>query len=331
MKPSESRPASPRSATQPEVVASLHAVGRFFDDFRLVHALVAANLEVRRGETFGLLGSKDSGKSTTLKLLAGRLSPSDGKVRVFGRSPRRPKVKRRIGYLPEPLCLRPKRESAGLKGLLRDLFNRLPVRLAAGTVPTSPALLRGTTLAQVLFKSPDLVLLDEPFFGLEPAALRELKTLILDLSRRGKTVILSCDSLLHAKDVCNRLAVYYAGRVQAVGTLPELLAHPEALRFLAPLLPRQTAERMLEVIRSDLSAGPSSAEIPLPEVESSLPAVQQTLPGTDPSVPATAVEKILAPLAKPPAPKPSPESRKPAPATVNHERLAELTKPAPKP
>src|SRR5205823_361540 len=111
---------------------------------------------------------------------------------------------------------------------------------------------------------------------------------------------------------------------------PELLAHPEALRFLAPLLPSRTAERVLEVITADLSAGASLVETQRPNAETAALAAPHDPRSPDPSAPTAAIEKILAPLAKPAAPEPSPDSRKPTPADVDHERLAELTKPTPR-
>lgn len=338
----ETTSARPDSMNNSEVVVSLRGVGRFFDDFHFVRALIDVNLEVRRGEILGLLGPKDSGKSTALRILAGRLRPTEGKVTVFGRSPRRRRVKARIGYLPEPLGHGSSRSSAGLTGFLRQLFGgfsarsfserrKRAIQRGPETHPAAellPGAHREITLTQALLNSPDLVLLDEPFFAQEPDDSQETKALILALARRGKTVVLTGDSLLHAPDICSRLAVFYAGRIQAIGTLPELLRHPDAIRFTAPLLPRQTAERALNVIKHDLQCS-GLASSPLDDQASSDKerAEDRRPPAHVPSPSQSDIaDRVLAPLASPPGAKPVSESQPPLDATVDHERLDQLAK-----
>ncbi len=303
---------------QREPVAFMHGVGRFFDHFGLVRALIDVSFDVRRGEVFGLLGPKGSGKSTTLRILAGRLRPSEGKVKVFARSPRSRRARPRIGYLLEPGSHRRPTDSPGLLAFLRELLGSPARRGSREVSESSPAAQRQAGLMQVLLKGPDLLLLDEPFCSLEPASRRQFKDLILALARRGKTVVLSSDTLSDAKDVCTRMAVYYAGRIQAVGTLEELLADPDAVRFMAPLLPRQTTERILNIIRDDLSAGPLAAELP------------QKPPNAEAGDPADAAEKILAPLLKPAAPAEPLRSAGTTAKTRSDERLGALAKPSPK-
>src|SRR5580658_9776929 len=96
------------------LAAQLQHVQMTFDGFASL-ALADVNLEIGRGEIFGVIGPEGSGKSTLLRLLAGRLRAADGKVKVFGRSPRRASIRARIGYLPQP-SRRPNRP--GLLGLL---------------------------------------------------------------------------------------------------------------------------------------------------------------------------------------------------------------------
>ncbi len=152
--------------------------------------------------------------------------------------------------------------------------------------------------------------------------------MILALARRGKTVVLSADTLSDAKDVCTRMAVCFAGRIQAVGTLEELLADPEAVRFMAPLLPRQTTECLLNIIREDLN-GPLAAELPQ-TLEINPPDGAQKPLNAEAGGPTDAAEKILAPLLKPAAPaKPLRSAGTPA-ETRSDERLGELAKPSPK-
>lgn len=173
-------------------------------------------------------------------------------------------------------------------------------------------------LKQALVKNPDLLLLDEPFAGLGEPGCAELKDLIAGLARRGKTVILSSRSLCHARDVCARLAIFYCGHLEAVGTLEELLAAPHALRLLGDLLPKPTVARVLQAIREDLGAAALAGEAECSGAPGSgTPAVQQT--SKPPAV------NLLEPLLKHGAPAFGPE-REPAPA-VNHELLAALANP----
>src|SRR5690606_5258536 len=108
-------------------------------------------------------------------------------------------------------------------------------------------------LAQALINDPDLIILDEPTAGLDPIGCREVKDLILALARRGKTVILSSHLLSDVEDVCDRVVVYYGGKIQAMGTLKELLATPDAVRITTPVLPRESMEKVLEIIRRDVA------------------------------------------------------------------------------
>ncbi len=123
-------------------------------------------------------------------------------------------------------------------------------------------------LAQALINDPDLVILDEPTAGLDPIGCREVKDLIIALARRGKTVILSSHLLSDVEDVCDRVVIYYGGKIQAAGTLKELLAEPDTLRITTPVLPRETLERVLEIIRKDIAPGEVRVDNPTQNLES---------------------------------------------------------------
>ena len=305
MKPFENN-SNPTS--QRETVAVMRAVSMRFDDF-LVHALTDVSFEVRSGEVFGLLGPKGSGKSTTLRILAGQLRHTEGKVKVLGRSPQRRATKARIGYLPPKTA---QSESGGLLGLVTRFFARVP-----------PA-----SLAQVLVKNPDIVILDEPFSGLDAAGCLELKELIQSLARRGKTVILSSDSLSDAKDICERVAFLYDGKIQGAGTLDQLLTATDAIRFTAPVLPQATAERALKLIRTELAADSGSVETAAEISENAFFDRLQDAPRAEASTTTTVTEKVLAPLLKEDAPALPMESSGTAADCMDHGKLAELTKPA---
>src|SRR2546422_7206005 len=115
----------------------------------------------------------------------------------------------------------------------------------------SKGMQRRIGLAQALINDPDLVLLDEPTAGLDPIGCREVKDLILALARRGKTVLLSSHLLSDVEDVCDRVVIYYGGRIQAMGPLKELLSNRDAVRITTPPLPRETMEKVLALIRAD--------------------------------------------------------------------------------
>jgi ABC-2 type transport system ATP-binding protein len=123
-------------------------------------------------------------------------------------------------------------------------------------------------LAQALINDPDLVILDEPTAGLDPIGCREVKDLIVALARRGKTVILSSHLLSDVEDVCDRVVIYYGGKIQAMGTLKELLARPDTLRITTPVLSRETMERVLEVIRRDVATDQVRVDNPTQNLES---------------------------------------------------------------
>src|SRR2546428_727474 len=138
----------------------------------------------------------------------------------------------------------------GLTKIFKDIWGR-PKARAVGEF--SKGMQRRIGLAQALINDPDLIILDEPTAGLDPIGCREVKDLIIALARRGKTVILSSHLLADVEDVCDRVVIYYGGRIQAMGTLKELLARPDAGRIPTPPLPRETMQRVLEVVRPDVA------------------------------------------------------------------------------
>src|ERR1700744_5893420 len=271
-----------------EVVVSVRGLTKVFKDFwnrPKARAVDNVDFDVRRGEVFGLLGPNGSGKSTTVKLLLGLLNPTKGHCEVFGHSPRHVKTKSRIGYLPEESYLYRylnSRETLDFFGNLFELGkeernNRAEQLLEmVGLNQTrmrsvgefSKGMQRRIGLAQALINDPDLVILDEPTAGLDPIGCREVKDLIVALARRGKTVILSSHLLSDVEDVCDRVVIYYGGKIQAAGTLRELLSEPDTLRITTPVLPRPTLERVLEIIRHDISTGEVRVDNPTQNLES---------------------------------------------------------------
>jgi len=359
-------PASSRPPASSEVVVAVRGLTKVFKDFwgrPKARAVDAVDFEVRRGEVFGLLGPNGSGKSTTVKLLLGLLYPTRGHLEVFGHSPRHVPTKARIGYLPEESYLYrylnsretleffgnlfhlPRGERASRSEQLLEMVGLNQVHLRA-VGEFSKGMQRRIGLAQALINDPDLVILDEPTSGLDPIGCREVKDLILALARRGKTVILSSHLLSDVEDVCDRVVIYYGGRIQAMGTLKDLLATPDTVRITTPALPRVTMEKVLELIRKDVADDKVSIDTPTQNLESYfLEVVQKARQASAATSGAmsgarvaaylrgdagTAVsgDKLLERLSAPSAPSPEPV-RPTAPAeTVDRARLEAMAHPA---
>jgi ABC-2 type transport system ATP-binding protein len=275
-------------ATTTETVVAVRGLVKVFKDFwgrPKARAVDNIDFEVRRGEVFGLLGPNGSGKSTTVKMLLGLLYPTRGHIEVFGHSPRHVKTKSRIGYLPEEsylyrylnsretldffgnLFTLDKKDREARTEQLLDMVGLTQTRTRA-VGEFSKGMQRRIGLAQALINDPDLVILDEPTSGLDPIGCREVKDLILALARRGKTVILSSHLLSDVEDVCDRVVILYGGKVQALGTLRELLAKPDSVRITMPPLSREAMQRVLELIKRDVSEDKVRIDTPTQNLES---------------------------------------------------------------
>jgi ABC-2 type transport system ATP-binding protein len=352
--------------TAGEVIVSVRGLTKVFKDFwgrPKARAVDNVDFEVRQGEVFGLLGPNGSGKSTTVKLMLGLLYPTKGRIEVFGHSPRHVATKSRIGYLPEESYLYRYLNSHETLDFFGNLF-RLPradrkdrteqllemVGLSQTRMRAvgefSKGMQRRIGLAQALINDPDLVILDEPTAGLDPIGCREVKDLILALARRGKTVILSSHLLSDVEDVCDRVVIYYGGKVQAMGTLRDLLATPDAIRITTPTLPRETLERVLALIRKDVAEDKVQIDTPtqnleryfLDVVQNARQAAAETsgamsgarvaayLRGDGEVKPASdrILERLAAP--RPIAPAPAPVAQ--PDDTLSRQKLAALTRPA---
>ena len=260
-------------ASSAENIVAVRGLTKVFKDFwgrPKARAVDNVDFEIRKGEVFGLLGPNGSGKSTTIKMLLGLLNPTKGHIEIFGHSPRHVQTKSRIGYLPEESYLYrylSPTETLEFFGNLFDLsaeerrkraeqlmdmvgLNQARTRVVG---EFSKGMQRRIGLAQALINDPDLVILDEPTAGLDPIGCREVKDLILALARRGKTVILSSHLLSDVEDVCDRVVIYYGGKIQAKGTLKELLTERDSVRITTPPLPRETMEKVLATIRTDVA------------------------------------------------------------------------------
>jgi len=200
------------------------------------------NLSIRKGEIYGLLGPNGAGKSTTILMLMGLSEPTSGTIRVAGVDPvRQPvEVKKKVGYLPEDVGFYDDRTgfenifyTGRLNGLsvsgatekAKWLLDRVGLTEAAhqkaGTY--SRGMRQRLGLADVLMKSPEVIILDEPTLGLDPEGLRRFLALIVELSREeGLTVLLSSHHLQQVQQVCDRMGLFVSGRLIAEGSVRDL-------------------------------------------------------------------------------------------------------------
>lgn len=263
--------APPPEATNPSArpVVAVQGLTKTFRDFWMrprARAVAEVTFDIRPHEIFGLLGPNGSGKSTTIKILLGLLKPTKGRVAVFGKSPTDVQIKKRIGYLPEESYLYPflnARETLDYYGRLfgldhgtrqkriDELLDMVGLKAAQyrQVREYSKGMQRRIGLAQALINDPDLLILDEPTTGLDPIGTRQVKDLIVELGRRGKTVLLSSHLLADVEDVVDRMVVLYGGRIRKEGTREQLLLSTDRTTIEADTLDEQTLAEIDEVIR----------------------------------------------------------------------------------
>lgn len=229
---------------------------------RSIVAVRDLNLRVDAGQVYGLLGPNGSGKSTTLKIILGLVASTRGTAEIFGRDSSRVASRQAVGFLPESPYF-PKYLSAaetlrfygklcGLRGAgLTKRINELLALVGLADARDrrlggfSKGMLQRIGLAQALVHEPKLVVLDEPTAGVDPAGSREIRDLILDLKRRGITVLLSSHLLGQVQEVCDRIGILANGVLVREGAIDELLAVPSQTSFVlenaAPALVKEIA------------------------------------------------------------------------------------------
>jgi ABC-2 type transport system ATP-binding protein len=225
-------------------------------------ALEELSLRVEPNEVFGFLGANGAGKTTTIKLLMGLLHPTAGRAQLFGRDARDPAARRGVGYLPElPNFYEylTGREAlhfyAALAGLPRAARARAAGELLerTGLADAAETRIRGYSggmrarlgLAQALLGEPALVILDEPMASLDPLGRHDVRRIILDLQRQGKTVFYSTHILSDVEATCTRVAVLSRGRFVAAGPLSAILAPgTKSVRLEAAGVSQELAARL---------------------------------------------------------------------------------------
>jgi len=266
----------------PNIVIETQNLTKIYPDFwgrQKVRALNALDLEVRKGEIFGLLGPNGSGKSTTIKLLLGLLFPTSGRAMVFGENATEVTKNERIGYLPEESYLYKfltAEETLDFYGRLFDMPAKVRKERVQSLIQQvglshakrrqlreySKGMTRRIGLAQALINGPELVLLDEPTSGLDPLGTREMKDMILKLRDEGKTVVMCSHLLGDVQDVCDRIAILYQGDLKELGRVDSLLKVTEETQIRTKNLPEAAHAEILEVIKKH---GGGEAEIENPK------------------------------------------------------------------
>lgn len=223
------------------VVLESKGLTKHYGDFVAVDNL---DLTINQGEVFGVLGPNGSGKTTTILMLLGLTEPTAGTVRVLGFDPARQplSVKARVGYMPDEVGFYEgltARENltyiAKLNGLRRaEAQRRIDDALAQVHLSDvadkrvgkfSRGMRQRLGVADVLIKQPQLVIMDEPTQGLDPEAAQDFLELIRKLKHEDITIMLSSHLLHQVQAVCDRVGLFYKGRMVLEGTVPELARH----------------------------------------------------------------------------------------------------------
>lgn len=214
----------------------IDSVSRSFGSVKAVDGL---SLVLAPGEIVGFLGTNGAGKTTTIKMTLGLLAPTSGTVKVLGGDPSDPCVRAHIGYMPEVATYYPYLDArellsfyGGICGLDAKTVRRRTDELldAVGLADAakrplktySKGMLQRAGIAQALLNDPDLLVLDEPFTGLDPLARIHFRELLLDLKRRGKTVFFSSHELGETELLCDRVAIMKKGRCVYQGPVRDL-------------------------------------------------------------------------------------------------------------
>jgi ABC-2 type transport system ATP-binding protein len=199
------------------------------------------NLVVHRGEIFGFLGPNGAGKTTTIRMVAGVLQPSEGRILIGGddlvKSPQ--EAKNRVGYIPDRPFLYEKLSGAEFLRFVAGLWGREGKEMEARAdrllelfslsdwknelvESYSHGMRQKLLISSALLHEPELIVVDEPMVGLDPRAARILKDLFRAFVARGGTIFLTTHTLEVAEALCDRIAIILGGKVIALGTMDEL-------------------------------------------------------------------------------------------------------------
>lgn len=222
-------------------IIEINGLTKYYGRLKAVDNL---HLTINKGEIFGLLGPNGAGKSTTILMLLGLTEPSSGEAHICGfNASRHPiPVKRKVGYMPDSVGFYNELTAlenltymgrlngipeATVKALARDMLAEVGLESAMNkkTGTFSRGMKQRLGLADVLIKQPEIIILDEPTLGIDPAGVRDFLELIRQLSQRqGLTILLSSHHLHQVQQVCNRVGIFVGGQLLAEGNMQTLAA-----------------------------------------------------------------------------------------------------------
>jgi len=205
-----------------------------------VHAVKGVSFEVAEGEIFGFLGPNGAGKTTTIKMLTGLIRATSGSATIFGEAIPSPSAMARVGFLPESpyvypylsprefvtLCARLSgMGGGGLTKKVEQILERVGMGHAMDRAvrALSKGMLQRVGLAAALIHGPELLILDEPMSGLDPVGRKEVRDIIADEAKAGRTVFFSTHILGDVETLCDRVCILRRGEVVVAGKLRELL------------------------------------------------------------------------------------------------------------
>ncbi len=203
-----------------------------------VEAVRDIDFRVETGEVFGLVGPNGAGKTSTLKMLAGLVEPTAGRIDVNGREPGDPAMRKRLGFLPEESPLYEEMTPQGYLEFFADLYdvprhvaqtriddalNRLELDVRDRPVGDfSKGMKRKVAIARSLVNDPSVLIYDEPASGLDPLTTNTVVNFTRELADQDKTIIFSAHDLYHVESVCDRVAIMTNGEIRAMGTLEDI-------------------------------------------------------------------------------------------------------------
>jgi ABC-2 type transport system ATP-binding protein len=205
-----------------------------------VEAVNGTSFNVKRGEIFGLLGPNGAGKTTTIKAILRLIFPTEGEIRLFGRSADDREAAQRVGYMPEnpyiyqylkpleflDLCgrlvgLSKADRLARSEAMIDKVGLRHAVDRPIGKF--SKGMMQRIGLAQALLHDPELLILDEPMSGLDPIGRKEVRDLLLEQRERGKTLLFTSHILSDVEELCDRVVIMQQGKITSEGRVQDLV------------------------------------------------------------------------------------------------------------
>lgn len=205
-----------------------------------INALNGIDLSIEKGEIYGFLGPNGAGKTTTIKILTGLLFPDSGYVGIFDTQLPDVSVMKRVGYLPEHPFFYPHLTGYELLDFFARIFF-LPADIRAKRIDSllnivglthfkdlriskySKGMVQRLGIAQALVNDPDLLIFDEPMEGLDPVGRKDVKNIMLELKKQGKTIFFSTHILPDVEEVCERIGIIISGNIIKEGNIDELL------------------------------------------------------------------------------------------------------------